>query len=66
MWYTKNGTKKRKREEDKMEHIKDSFKMIRYNLKTLVGFEFFFKLLSVLLCTPLFVHLFDFIIRGFP
>ena len=45
MWYTKNGTKKRKREEDKMEHIKDSFKMIRYNLKTLVGFEFFFKLL---------------------
>lgn len=68
MWYTKNGTKKRKREEDKMEHIKDSFKMIRYNLKTLVGFEFFFKLLSVLLCPPLFVHLFDFImkVRGFP
>lgn len=51
-----------------LKHIQESFKMIRYNLKTLVGFEFFFKLLTLLFFTPLFVHLFDIImkVRGFP
>lgn len=50
-----------------MKHIKKSFQMIRYNLKTLVGFELLFKLLSIFLFTPLFIHLFDFImkIRGY-
>lgn len=50
-----------------MEHIKKSFQMIRYNLKTLVGFELFFKLLSIFLFTPLFLHIFDFImkVRGY-
>ncbi len=37
--------------------------MLRYNLKTLVAFEFLFKLLSVFLFTPLFVHLFDLIMK---
>ncbi len=50
-----------------MKSIKETCKMLRYNLKTIVGFELFFKLLSILFFTPLFVHLFDFIMkaRGF-
>lgn len=50
-----------------MKHIKKSFYMIRYNLKTLVGFELLFKLLSIFLFTPLFIHIFDFImkVRGY-
>lgn len=50
-----------------MKQIKEASKMLSYNLKTLVCFELFFKILSFLLFTPLFVHLFDFIlkVRGF-
>lgn len=50
-----------------MKSIKEAGKMLRYNLKTLIGFELFFKLLSILFFTPFFVHIFDFILkaRGF-
>lgn len=50
-----------------MKQIKEAFRMLRYNLKALVSFELLFKLLSILFFTPLFVHLFNFImkVRGF-
>lgn len=47
-----------------MKALKEAGQMLRYNLKTLVGFEFLFKLLSVFFFTPFFVHLFEFIMKA--
>lgn len=47
-----------------MKAIKETSLMLRYNLKTLVGFELLFKLLSIFFFTPLFVHFFDLIMKA--
>lgn len=46
-----------------MKYIKETKKMLLYNIKTLIGFEFLFKLLSVFFFTPFFAHLFEFIMK---
>ncbi len=46
-----------------MEKIKKVINMIRYNIWTLVGFESVFKIISFFIFTPLFFHIFDFIMN---
>lgn len=46
-----------------MKKVKDVINMIHYNIWTLVGFESIFKIISFFIFTPLFLHIFDFIMR---
>ena len=46
-----------------MKKIKKVMEIIKYNLLTLIGFEFFFKLISVLIFTPIFLKSFTLIMK---
>jgi len=46
-----------------MKNVKKVIDFIRYNIIALVGFEAVFKLVSFLIFMPLFLHIFDFIMK---
>lgn len=46
-----------------MKKVKKVMEMIKYNITTLVGFEFLFKILSFLLFSPIFLKSFTFIMK---
>ena len=46
-----------------MKKIKRVLEILKCNLWSLVGFELLFKLLSLIIFTPLFFNLFDFIMK---
>ena len=46
-----------------MKKVKNVLALINYNLKTLVGFEFIYKMLSLLIFMPLFLNLFNLITK---
>lgn len=46
-----------------MKKIKQVLNILSYNIKSLVGFEMLFKLLSIMIFMPLFVHTFSFIMQ---
>ncbi len=46
-----------------MKKLKDVIKLINYNLKALIGFETIYKILSLLIFTPLFLNIFNLITK---
>lgn len=46
-----------------MKKFKKSFNCIMYNIKTLIGFELFYKIITLLIFSPLFLNLFNFIMK---
>ena len=46
-----------------MEKVKKTMELIKYNIWTLVGFESIYKIITLLIFSPLFLNTFKFILK---